>query len=68
MRRGVRIVAVVVDPSSFGGEGDAPAAIVELQMSRIPAYLVREGDDVAQALSRQRAFDRPPFRVANPVA
>jgi uncharacterized protein (DUF58 family) len=68
MRRGVRIVAVVVDPGSFGGEGDASAAIAELQMSRIPAYLVRNGDNLAQALSRQRAFDRPVFRVAKPVA
>ena len=68
MRRGVRIVAVVVDPSSFGGEGDATAAIAELQMSRIPAYLVRRGDDLAQALSRQRAFDRPGLRAASPVA
>jgi uncharacterized protein (DUF58 family) len=55
-RRGVRIVAVVVDPASFGGQGSAQDLIAELQMSRVPAYLVRNGDDLARALSQQMAF------------
>jgi uncharacterized protein (DUF58 family) len=57
-RRGVRIVAIVVDPESFGGQGRAEDIISELQLSRVPAYLVRNGDDLASALSRQMAFTR----------
>jgi uncharacterized protein (DUF58 family) len=57
-RRGVRIVAIVIDPLSFGGQGDAESIIAELQVSRVPAYLVRNGDDLARALSRQMAFTR----------
>ncbi len=56
VRRGVRLVAVVVDPESFGGPGGAEAVIAELQASRVPAYLVRNGDDLARALSHQMAF------------
>lgn len=57
-RRGVRIVAIVIDPESFGGQGGAENVIAELQLSRVPAYLVRNGDDLARALSRQMAFTR----------
>jgi hypothetical protein len=57
-RRGVRLVAVVIDPQSFGGQGRAETTIAELQASRVPAYLVRNGDDLASALSRQMAFAR----------
>ena len=57
-RRGVQIVAIVVDPESFGGQGRAEEVVTELQMSRVPAYLVRNGDDLASALSRQIAFAR----------
>ena len=38
MRRGVRIVAVVVDPQSFGGSGDAVDILGELQASGIPIH------------------------------
>ena len=55
-RRGVRIVAIVLDPESFGGQRGAENVIAELQMSRVPAYLVRNGDDLARALARQMAF------------
>ena len=57
-RRGVRMVAIVIDPESFGGQGRAEDVIAELQISRVPAYLVRNGDDLASALSRQMAFTR----------
>jgi len=57
-RRGVRLVAIVIDPASFGGQGRAEDIIAELQMSQVPAYLVRNGDDLARALSQQMAFTR----------
>lgn len=58
MRRGVRLIAVLVDPATFGGPAGVEAALGELQASRIPAYVVRNGDNLAQALSRQMSFER----------
>jgi uncharacterized protein (DUF58 family) len=60
-RRGVTIIAVLVDPATFGGPGGAEDAIGELQASRIPAYLVRNGDNLSESLSRQMSFARPRF-------
>jgi uncharacterized protein (DUF58 family) len=57
-RRGVQVVAVLVDPEGFGGPEGVETAMYELQASRIPAYLVRKDDDLAQALSRQMSFSR----------
>jgi uncharacterized protein (DUF58 family) len=57
-RRGVQVVAVVIDPEGFGGPTGVQQAVHELQVSRIPAYLVRKDDDLAQALSRQMSFSR----------
>ncbi|MBN1935080.1 MAG: DUF58 domain-containing protein [Anaerolineae bacterium] len=54
MRRGATIIAVVIDPTTFGGSsGDPTEVMAELHASKIPAYLVRNGDDLAVALSRQ---------------
>jgi hypothetical protein len=53
MRRGISIIAVVIDPTGFGGRGDPQSIITELYLSRIPAYLVHIGDDLAHALSHQ---------------
>jgi uncharacterized protein (DUF58 family) len=57
-RRGVRLVAIVVDPESFGGAGTAEDIIGELQASSVPAYLTREGDDLTRALSQHMSFSR----------
>jgi uncharacterized protein (DUF58 family) len=57
-RRGARMIAIVVDPESFGGAGDAQDIIGELQASSVPAYLAREGDDLTRALSQQMSFGR----------
>jgi uncharacterized protein (DUF58 family) len=61
-RRGVSLVAIVVDPVSFGGAGNAGDIIAELQVSRVPAYLVHKGDDITTALSYQVSTDRRPVR------
>jgi len=61
-RRGVRLVAIVVDPASFGGAGDTADLLAELQASRIPAYLVHNGDDLTTALSHQISTGRGPAR------
>lgn len=62
MRRGVRVVGVLIDPESFGGPEGATIALGELQASRVPSYLVRNGDDLSRALSQQRVFTRMPIR------
>jgi uncharacterized protein (DUF58 family) len=58
-RRGISVIAVVVDPSGFGGPEGVDTAIGELQASRIPTYLVQKDDNLSQALSRQMTFSRP---------
>jgi uncharacterized protein (DUF58 family) len=51
-QRGVRVVAVLIDPQSFGHPRSNKNLATELSISGIPAYLVREGDDLAEALAR----------------
>jgi hypothetical protein len=59
-RRGLRVVAVLVDPAGFGGIAGGAGAISSIMSMRgIPTYVVRYGDDLAEALSR------PPGRISN---
>lgn len=58
MRRGGRVIAVVMDPQSFGGSRRADELLGELHMSRIPTYLVQQGDDLALALSQPSMLAR----------
>jgi uncharacterized protein (DUF58 family) len=51
-RRGLRVITVLVDANTFGGRGETPAAAAELLASGIPAYVVREGDDLRAVLSQ----------------
>lgn len=51
-RRGVRMIAVITDPNSFGGQGDTDVAVAELSASGIPPYVVREGDDLRAVLGQ----------------
>jgi uncharacterized protein (DUF58 family) len=51
-RRGLRTMAVITDPNTFGGRGETDGASVELRSSGIPTYVVREGEDLGAALSR----------------
>jgi hypothetical protein len=51
-RRGLRVIAVVIDPSSFGGHGDAQFAAGELLASGIATYVVKESDDLRAVLSQ----------------
>jgi uncharacterized protein (DUF58 family) len=55
-RRGLRMVAVVIDPSTFGAAGaqlPSNAHLAEtLWATHIPAYRVNEGDNLAVALTR----------------
>jgi uncharacterized protein (DUF58 family) len=62
-RRGLRMIAVLIAPDSFGGEWEVEKVMAELAAGGTPTYLVREGDDLAAALS-QRAWgilERPRY-------
>ncbi len=54
-QRGVRVIAILIDPESFGQPRSNRKLTAELAISGIPAYLVREGDDLAEALARPYA-------------
>jgi uncharacterized protein (DUF58 family) len=50
-RRGLRVVAVMVDPASFGGRRSAASIASLLQASNIVTYTVNCGDNLEVALS-----------------
>jgi len=50
--RGLNVVVVLVDPTSFGGKQAPDEAVMKLASVGIPAYLVRRGDLLSYALSR----------------
>jgi len=54
-KRGVRVVVVLVDGSSFGGFLNTLDAQDNLYLAGIPAYVVKKGDDIPAALSRRFA-------------
>jgi len=49
--RGLKAIAVLIDPHSFGNPRGVRDLLAELAMSDIPTYLVREGEDLALALA-----------------
>lgn len=51
VQRGVRASVVLVDPSTFGGEGSPMVLYGELTASDILTYVVAQGDDLSFALS-----------------
>ncbi|MBC7264442.1 MAG: DUF58 domain-containing protein [Chloroflexi bacterium] len=54
-RRDIRGVAVVIDPESFGGPVGTEPLLAVLAQNGLPAYRVRQGDDLRVVLS-QRAW------------
>jgi uncharacterized protein (DUF58 family) len=54
-QRGVKPIAVLLDPHSFGHPRSNENLANELAVSGIPTYLVREGDDLALALAQPYA-------------
>ena len=51
-QRGIRVIAVLIEPSSFGHFRSNEQLVHELAISGVPTYLVREGDDLAQSLAQ----------------
>jgi len=50
-RRGIRGIGIVPDANSFGGKAKTEATIAALHHNGIRAYRIREGDDLAAALT-----------------
>lgn len=50
-QRGIRVIAVLIDPRTFGHPRSNKDLATELAVSGIATYLVREGEDLAQALA-----------------
>ena len=56
-RRGVNSIAVVMDPSTFGGRWPVDPLMHELELSAIPTYPVKRGDSIEHALSRTAGWE-----------
>jgi len=50
--RGVKAVAVIVDPESFGAPRSQNRVVTSLVAANVPVYLMRRGEDIGRALSR----------------
>lgn len=55
LRRGLRVIAVLIDTESFGGRPGVRQVSARLAMIGIPAYVVRKDDNLTHALARTRA-------------
>ena len=62
-QRGLKVIAVLVALDSFGGEWGMEEVIAELAASGTPTYIVKEGDDLAEALSQRTwgVIERPRY-------
>jgi uncharacterized protein (DUF58 family) len=52
--RGARAVAVVIEPSTFGGNESALHPVSQLAATHVPTYLVKRGEPLADALRSDR--------------
>jgi uncharacterized protein (DUF58 family) len=50
-RRGLRVVVILLDAASFGGEPGTPVLVEQIRLIGVPIRLVNNGDDLGQALS-----------------
>ncbi|HMO58423.1 MAG TPA: DUF58 domain-containing protein [Roseiflexaceae bacterium] len=53
--RGVRAMAIIVDPESFGGWRTTAAIEVRLAELRVPTFIYRAGDDLAHVVIQRAA-------------
>ncbi len=51
--RGVRCVAITIEPSTFDGSASSLMVVSELAATGVPTYLVKHGDDINNALASQ---------------
>jgi len=53
-RRGLRVIAVLIDPESFGGRPGMRLIASRLAMNGIPTYMVNKDDNLSAVLGRSR--------------
>jgi uncharacterized protein (DUF58 family) len=53
LRRGLRVIAVLIDSESFGGRPGVRQAASRLALSGIPTYTVRQGDNLSAVLGKR---------------
>jgi uncharacterized protein (DUF58 family) len=57
--RGVHGIGILLAARSFGPAADWSEALAELQISGLPAYMVRRGDDLSSALGQPVSLSGP---------
>lgn len=63
--RGLNVVVVMIDPTSFGGDQSLDEAVIKLVSAGIPAYVVHKGDHIADALSKPTILNDLPVSKKN---
>ena len=64
MRRGIKLVVVLVDAASFGADFETTEVLGPLAESGLAAYVVRKGDDISTALGSGRWVRGPQAMAA----
>lgn len=67
-QRGIKVIAVLLESRSFGNVRSNEKLVTELSISGISTYLVREGDDLIEALARPQARGVKPVGRSMPMA
>ncbi len=57
--RGVKIAAIVLEPSTFGGDESSLGVFASLAASDVFSYMVKHADDLQTALGAEMAQDAP---------
>ena len=57
-RTGLQVVAVLIDPQTFGGSPGIGTVAAQFTMSAIPAYVIRKGDLIDEVLGKAVALRR----------
>jgi uncharacterized protein (DUF58 family) len=60
--RHVQTVAILIEPSTFGGGESSLMVVSDLAAVNIPTYLVKHGDDISRALSSYAVSSSGPVR------
>lgn len=58
-RSGLQVVAILIDPQSFGGRAGMADTSAQLTLGGIPAYIIRKDDSLVDVLSKPVYLRRP---------
>jgi uncharacterized protein (DUF58 family) len=63
VRKGIETLLILLDPMSFGGEGESNGVFISAQSAGIPVRQIRYGDSIAQSLAQTGGFRVVPIGV-----